>query len=413
MRDPVGRRRPLLLLAPATFFEGYDNFLLALALPLIRDDFGISVAQAGTIVTVAFAGSFGVLALLPLADRFGRRPLLAVTIAGYTIATVATGFSRGILDLAAFQFVARLFLGTEYALAQIVLVETLPADRRGRQLGILTSSATIGMAAAGAGFLAVFATGASWRLLYFAGAVPLLLVARARRALPETLPAVGDRRPRVSLRTVPRRHLAGSSALILLASMLATGVTAFASLLVLEEWGWGLSDLRPQYMLLWLAGLSGFFVAGRLMDTWGRRPTTVLFLLGASAAAPFAFTAGETLDRALGMALVIFTFTGATPCIAAYSTELFPRAVRGRAGAVLRAMSIAGSTAAPALVGTVADLLGSVGQALAWLGVGGAIAALVVVAALPETRGAAEAGAALGPPTPTGRPSEGRGLPPT
>ena len=102
----AGGRSPLVLLAPATFFEGYDNFLLALALPLIRDDFGLTVAEAGLVVSVAFAGSFGVLALLPLADRFGRRPLLAVTIAGYTAATVATAFSRGIVDLAAFQFVA-------------------------------------------------------------------------------------------------------------------------------------------------------------------------------------------------------------------------------------------------------------------------------------------------------------------
>src|SRR5439155_11035767 len=139
-RGPRRRRsRPLLLLAPATFFEGYDTFVLALALPLIRRDFGLTVGQSGLVASVVFAGSFGVFALLPLADRIGRRPVLAVTIAGYTVATFATAFSRGVVDFVAYQFVARFFLSAEYTLATIVMVETAERGRRGRALGLLTS----------------------------------------------------------------------------------------------------------------------------------------------------------------------------------------------------------------------------------------------------------------------------------
>src|SRR5439155_12048017 len=61
------RARLIALPAPAAFFKGYDGLVLGLALPLIRDDFHLTVAQAGVVASVVFGGSFGVLVLLPLA----------------------------------------------------------------------------------------------------------------------------------------------------------------------------------------------------------------------------------------------------------------------------------------------------------------------------------------------------------
>jgi len=292
-----------------------------------------------------FAGSFGVLVLLPLADRVGRRPILAITILGYTAATVATAFSRGVFDFAAYQFVARIFLGAEYALAAIVLVETLPAERRGRALGLVSSMSAFGQAGAGIGFLVVVAMGASWRSLYLVGIVPLILVARARRE------------------------------------------TTFASFLVLNEWKWNLKSINPTYVLVWVVAVSGFFVAGRLMDAVGRRPTAIAFLAGASVAGLIAFHQGTTPGRVLGLGLVIFFLTGSTPCVAAYATELFPPESRGRAGAVLRVANIAGAGVAPALTGLLSDHVGGVGPALSLVGLSYMLAAAVVGALLPETRG--------------------------
>jgi MFS transporter, putative metabolite:H+ symporter len=383
---PTGRRpRPTLLLAPATFFEGYDTFVLALALPLIRKDFGLTVGQSGLLASVVFAGSFGVFALLPLADRIGRRPILAVTIAGYTVATFATAFSRGVVDFVAYQFVARFFLSAEYTLATIVMVETAEPGRRGRALGLLTSTSALGQAGAGAGFLIVLALHASWRLLYLVGIVPLILVARARRDLPETAPPPAGRH--AALRSVRRKWAVGATALAFLFALFPTAVTTLASTLVLDRWHLSVSDLRPWHYAVWLVAVSGFFVSGRLLDRWGRRPTSMLFLAAATAAGAFAFTATSTPARVLGLALVIFTLTGATPCVAAYSTELFPPGARGRVGAWLRGMSIAGQAAAPALATALAGPLGGLGMALAVVGSSYAVGAAVVFFLLPETRG--------------------------
>ena len=386
-------RRAVGLLAPATFFQGYDGLILGLALPLIQAEFGLTVAQAGVMVSVISAGSFGVLLLLPLADRYGRRPLLIVTIAGYTVATFLTAFSRGVVDFVGWQFVARIFLGTEYALAAIVLVELLPVERRGRALGLVSSMSAFGMAGAGVGFLLVSATGTSWRLLYLVGVAPLILVARARRSLPETATWVRDGVPgrrrgslRAGLTGVRGRWLVGATILSLLVPMFPTAVTTFATLLVTKTWGWGIGSVQPAWIAFWVLCVGGFFVAGRLMDTWGRKPTALLFLVGAAAAGFVAFRAQGTAGRVVGLGLVIFFLTGSTPVTAAFGIEPFPARARARVGTILRGADLLGSAAAPALVGILAGGTAGIGRALAIVGLSYALAAVVVLVILPETR---------------------------
>jgi MFS transporter, putative metabolite:H+ symporter len=375
------------LLAPATFFEGYDNLILGLALPLIGKEFGLGPGALGVVASIVFGGSFGVLVLLPLADRYGRRPLLALTIVGYTVATFLTAFSRGVVDFVAYQFVARIFLGAEYALATIVLVELLSRERRGKALALVSSMSAFGQVGAGVGFLIVVALGASWRTLYLVGILPLVLVMRARRALPETSSWRTERgKPGQRLAGVRLPWLGAASAMSFLFAVFPTAVTTFASYLVLREWRWNLHSINPAYISVWILAVGGFFVAGRLLDTLGRRPTSVLFLTGASIAGAVAFRMSTTPGRVLGLAAVIFFLTGSTPCVAAYSTELFPARSRGRVGAILRAMNIAGAGAAPALTGLLSGPLGGVGPALSAIGLSYAMAAAVVLFALPETR---------------------------
>ena len=413
-------RRALLLLLPATFFQGYDDLVLGLSLPLIAAEFGLTPAQAGLAVSAIQVGSFGLLALLPLADRVGRRPVLLWTIVGYTVATAATATSRGVAELVAYQFVARACLGTEYALATIAVVELVPAERRGRALGLLASMSALGMAGAGGAFLAVATLGGSWRVLYAVGAVPLAAVAGARRRLPETAPPRGPGRPAsvgsagsarvpgprnlarvASLRRlaptlamrrfaralrsagVGPRPVVAAAALSFLFAVYPTALTTFATLLVVREWGIRPSDLDPAHVALWIGGVSGFLVAGRLADRFGRRPTSVAFLLGAAAAGLLAFRAVGATERALGLAAVIFGLTGTTPLVSALTTEPFPPEVRGRVGAVTRTAGLLGASVAPGLTGALAGATGSVGRALSLVALSYALAVPAALA-LPE-----------------------------
>lgn len=390
------------LLAPATFFQGYDDLILSLALVGIRDSFHLSVEAAGAMVSLANLGAFGALVLLPLADRVGRRPVLVWTIAGYAVASFATAFTRNPGEFVAAQMAARTCLGAEYALALIVLVELFEGERSGRRLGLVTSMSAFGQAGAGLAFLiVVLAFHGSWRVLYVVGTVPLLLVARARRDLPETVAArpPAGRGPVRALAGVRLVWLAGAVLLQYCFLLFPTAVITFASWLVLREWGWTLHTLNPLAIVVWVLAVTGFFVGGRLADAVGRRPTLVAFALGAAGAGMVAFHATTTGGRVLGLAAVIFCLTGTTPCVAALGIEPFPSRARGAVGAILRVAGIAGSVTAPALTGFLAGRLGGVAPALSVMGLSYVAAAVVTVALLPETRGAASEPPAL-PPAP-------------
>lgn len=379
------KRHPLLLLVPATFFQGYDVLVISLALPLIRQQFGLTIEQSGFLVSVVFAGSFGMFLLVPIADRFGRKPMLSVTIIGYTIATFLTAFSRGIVAFSICQFVSHAFLTSEGVLSVIMVVELNEERRRGRALAVLSSAAAIGQAAAGAGFLLILALHGSWRLLYLVSVPPLILVVFARRGLTETLKP-GARSIEL-IRALRGKMLAGASVLSFGTALFPAAVTTLASTLVLDVWKMSLATMKPYYYAIWLAGATGFFVAGRMLDRVGRRATSAIFFAATTAAGILCFNAATTWERVVGLALVIFTITGSTPCAQAYTTELFPSGIRGSAGAVMQGVSLGATAAAPALASALSLFVGGIGPALGIVGVSYLLAAGAVLLLLPETLG--------------------------
>jgi putative MFS transporter len=177
--------------------------------------------------------------------------------------------------------------------------------------------------------------------------------------------------------------VAAAAALSFLFAVYPAALTTFATLLVLREWGIRPSDLDPLHVALWVGGVSGFLVAGRLADRFGRRPTAVAFLLGAAAAGLLGFRATGATARALGLAAVIFGLTGTTPLVSALTTEPFPSEVRGRVGALARTAGLLGGSVAPGLTGALAGVTGSVGRALSLVALSYAFAVPAALA-LPE-----------------------------
>src|SRR5205085_8599925 len=131
------------LLSVATFFEGYDTFVLALVLASILATLGGTESEAGVLRAIVGVGAVAGFVLAAQADRIGRRRLLLVTIVGYTAATVATALAQNLAWLTAAQFVAQIFLAAEWAVAITMVVEEFPRHERGRALGIVTSMNTL------------------------------------------------------------------------------------------------------------------------------------------------------------------------------------------------------------------------------------------------------------------------------
>jgi len=133
-----------IFLSVATFFEGYDFTALSQILPNFRADMALTEGQGGLIVTAISAGTIVSYVLVRLADKWGRRRALTITILGYALFTFLTGLSPNAYYFTLFQFVGRVFLIAEWALSMVIAAEEYPAEQRGFVLGLLQAFNSLG-----------------------------------------------------------------------------------------------------------------------------------------------------------------------------------------------------------------------------------------------------------------------------
>ena len=380
----------LALLGTATLFEGYDRFILSLALPYIAADLGVGEGSLGLALAIIRAGALFALLLGRLADRFGRRPLLLITIVGYTLATAATGVSRGLVDLVAFQIVAMGFLSAELSLAQVVIAEEYPPGERAAGQGHLGAAAALGAGLAALLFPVLVRTSLGWRGLYFVGLLPLLLVTYLRRSLPETARWSGleraraaRARPRELLGLRYRRSLLVLVALTVTASAAAASAFAFHSYRATEALGWPPEKISLMVLLGGGLGFWGWMVFGILADRIGRRPVGILCSI-CGAAAMIAFYQSPYLMEAF--AALVFFESGITITVNALATELFPTHLRATAKAWVTNAAVLGAMCGLGLVGALAADAGGYGTVIAALALGpAALCPLLLI--LPDTHG--------------------------
>src|SRR5579875_835353 len=206
-----------------------------------------------------------------------------------------------------------------------------------------------------------------------------------RRSLPESRRWLRQRRPRGALRGYHGRLAA---ALVVMALGMSYDVAGFAftSYLPITAYGWSPEATSLMIIVAGGLGLPGWWAGGRLADRLGRRRVAAAFLVGLSAAEVAFYRGGP---RALwpAFALMVFFQGGKMTVLRAWSTELFPTAVRGAAAAWLAAGATVGGMGGLALAAALAARLGDMATVLAALAAAGVLAAAVASIALPETRG--------------------------
>ena len=98
------------LVVLGTFFESYDLSLLSSAVKHIAEDLSIATDRLPFVLAGVRFGGFFAFALLPLADRLGRRRVFLGAILGMSIGTLATAFAQSPAQFVAFQVFARSFM---------------------------------------------------------------------------------------------------------------------------------------------------------------------------------------------------------------------------------------------------------------------------------------------------------------
>src|SRR3981189_575564 len=92
--------RIIILCGLVMFLDGFDTQSISYMAPLIAKEWGLSREVLGPIFSSALAGLMvGYLLLSPLADRFGHRPLIIISMVTFALLTFITVVATSVTGL--------------------------------------------------------------------------------------------------------------------------------------------------------------------------------------------------------------------------------------------------------------------------------------------------------------------------
>ena len=201
-------KRSLILILLFVFIDVLGFGLILPLLPYYAADFNASPFLVGLLLSAnALTQMIGAPILGRLSDRYGRKPLLLLSISGTVISFLVLGFANSLAVL----FLSRILdglLGGNVSLAQAYITDSTTAENRSTGLGLIGAAFGVGFIF-GPALGGVLSVGGNYALPAFAAAgLAALNLVGALLWLPESLPpekrtsAATKTKPEVSLKAL-------------------------------------------------------------------------------------------------------------------------------------------------------------------------------------------------------------------
>jgi MFS family permease len=400
----ASERRALLAAYAGYGLDAFDFMVYSFVIPTLLTLWSMSKAQAGYIASGALITSaVGGWAAGALADRFGRARILQLTVLWFAVFTFLSGFAHTFGELFFTRALQGFGFGGEWAVGSVLVAEIIDARHRGKATGLVQSSWSVGWAAAALAFWAastLLPPDLAWKVLFWLGILPGLLVIYIRRKVAEPAIFIQMRAQRARALGKPARRGVFLDIFrppllrtTVLATLLSTGmmgayysITTWLPTFLASERHLSVGGTTG-YLLMVIAGsLAGYLVSAWLTDIIGRRRGFMLF----AACAMVLILLYTRMPVAGGMFLIGFPlgffilgiFSGMGACLA----ELYPSAVRGSGQGFTYSLGRGLGGFCPSLIGLLSARF-ALGDAIAGFTI--AAYALVIVSAwaIPETRG--------------------------
>ena len=389
----------------ATFFacfggwalDAFDFQFYTFVIPTLRKEWNMSAGQAGTLATAALLSSAlgGWMAGL-LADRIGRVRTLQITILWFAVFTCLSGLARGYWDMFFARSLIGLGFGGEWAAGAVLMGEVVSSRHRGKAVGFVQSGWALGWGAAAILYTVVFSQlpeQTAWRVLFFAGIAPALLVLFIRRNVEE--PAVfraakasGERGRFLEIFSPPFLRTT------VLAALLATGaqggyyaITTWLPTFLRTERKLSVLNTGGYLGVLIFGSLCGYLVGAVLADRIGRRRNFFVFAVGCMVTVLVYTQVGISDAQMLFLGFPLgFFASGIFSGMGAFLTELFPTRIRGSGQGFTYNFGRGIGALFPSVVGYLSGGM-PLGRAIGLFAASAYAVLFVAAVLLPETRG--------------------------
>ena len=350
-------------------FDGMDGVMFALVSPLIIKEFALDVPTYRSGLQIALLVGIAGLYFWPwLADHYGRRSLLAINIALFSLLMPVVALSPTFAVFVAGRSVVGFALSGEWSLGSMLVAETWPARLRGRVISINRATWCFGAALAGA-ITGIAAAGWGWRVAVMVPGVIALLAIYVRATCPESPYWVRaqDRKRRIAETLTAGGRLneddrewyskvgrVGVRQVFMPDVLPATLVAVFVACssccifgtvggwmpyYLSTEKHWSTQEYSAFYVCWGIVGFFGLWLAGWLADRIGRRVAFIAMLIqGAVFITLWVYTDNHILLWVFGLAWS-FGFLGFWGPSTTLTAEVFPTRIRGAANGVVWAIA--------------------------------------------------------------------------
>ena len=176
----------LAFLLVAYFFYAWSWNTVDILRPYIKASLGLTDLEAGSAYTLQSAGAIvGAVVMGQVADKIGRRNALVISMVGYGLGLLGALAVADYTGLMIQRIVLGFFMGSMFPIAVGIYSGLFARDVRGVIAGIVFMIYNIAVATLGFMSAAAFKAGFDWKVLLWAGGVPVAIALFAFLVIPD------------------------------------------------------------------------------------------------------------------------------------------------------------------------------------------------------------------------------------